>query len=47
MTKARDQDLFYFFIGFQENYAARRFLVQKFKQDYDAVRSIMVLSLGM
>lgn len=45
MTKARDQDLFYFFSGLQENYDARRFLVQKFKHDYDAVRSIMVFSL--
>ena len=38
MTKARDQDLFYFFNGFQENFGARRFLTEKFKANYDTVR---------
>jgi len=37
MTKARDQDLYYFFVGLQRNHTARRFLVENFKADYDVL----------
>lgn len=40
MTKARDQDLFHFFIGIQENFGARRFLVERFEANYDTVRRV-------
>ncbi|EKM55868.1 uncharacterized protein PHACADRAFT_256779 [Phanerochaete carnosa HHB-10118-sp] len=36
-TRARDQDLYYFFAGLQGNHAARRFLAEKFKTDYDVL----------
>lgn len=38
MTKSRDQDLFYFFVGLQENPKSRHFLAEKFKENYDDVR---------
>ena len=37
MTKSRDQDLFYFFIGLQTNPKTRHFLVNRFRDDYDNV----------
>ena len=41
MTKSRDQDLFYFFSGLNENYGSRHFLAEKFKANYDAVRLLL------
>lgn len=37
MTKARDQDVVYFFTGLSQN-KDRRILVEFFKKNYDAVR---------
>jgi hypothetical protein len=41
LTNVRDQDVLYFFIGMQENIAARRLLAQFFKDKYDIVRFII------
>ena len=43
MTKSRDQDLFYYFVGLSMNPHTRHFLVKKFRQDYDAVRHKVLL----
>ena len=37
LTKARDQDVVYFFMGLRSNYKARRLLAQFFKDQYDTV----------
>ncbi len=36
-TKARDQDVFYFFMGLAVNFKARRLLTKYFQENYDAV----------
>ena len=36
-TKSRDQDLFYYFIGLQQNHKTRHFLVENFRKDYEKV----------
>lgn len=38
MTKARDQDVLYFFAGLGRNALDRRIVVEFFKNNYDAVR---------
>ena len=45
MSKSRDQDLFYFFSGMNENYKSRHFLAEKFKENYDAVRYSVTQSM--
>ncbi|KAI0792895.1 hypothetical protein C8Q75DRAFT_751852 [Abortiporus biennis] len=37
MTKSRDQDVFYYFAGLGQNRKTRRFLAQKFKENYAAL----------
>lgn len=44
MTKARDQDLFYYFAGLQRNHKTRRFLASAFKEHYQTVRIDKCLS---
>ena len=39
MNKSRDQDIFYYFSGLQGNPETRHFLVQKFRSNYDVVRT--------
>ena len=38
MTRARDQDVLYFFAGLGRNTLDRRIVVEFFKNNYDAVR---------
>ena len=40
MTKSRDQDIPYYFMGLAANANARHFLLRKFRQDYRIVRDL-------
>lgn len=47
MTKTRDQDLMVFFRGFFANHNKRHFLVNKFREDYDALYKRLEGNFGL
>ena len=41
LNKARDQNLIYFFAGFVDNFAYRRHLSLKFRENYESVSNLI------
>jgi len=47
MTKVRDTDLIYYFIGLRKNPATRRFLTGKFRENYDVLMKRLEGNFGL